>query len=63
MANIFAFTYNIGGYYGKILDEINSKFNEKVDKINSKFNKRNGLMLNEINNIRDQPKNFLNVRN
>jgi hypothetical protein len=40
MANKFTLRDNLRGYYLKILDEINLKFNENLKNINSKFNQQ-----------------------
>jgi hypothetical protein len=48
MANMFSYTDNLGGYYVKVLEEINSKFNIKLEKNNSKFNEYYELKLTSI---------------
>jgi hypothetical protein len=45
VANKFAYLENLRGCDVEVLDEVNSKFNEKLDEINSKFNKNDELIL------------------
>jgi uncharacterized FlaG/YvyC family protein len=54
VANRFSYTDNLGGYYVKVLDGINSKFNKKIGrkKITQNITKLRTYV--DINNMRDQ---------